>query len=114
MKPHNVLCSVDKLNLVLYYFDDDGGVSTLLQHWVAFPKILKEMNKKKLLWKQKSKRIKKNLKVNSAYIYHIGVFYSYLCIIGSISSLLLGCAGENQMQIKCQVNFSPMQAFLSI
>ena len=40
-----VLCSVDKLNLVLYYFDDDGGVSTLLQHWVAFPKNLKENNK---------------------------------------------------------------------
>ena len=25
MKPHYVLCSVDKLNLVLYSFDDDGG-----------------------------------------------------------------------------------------
>ena len=45
MKPYCVLCSVDKLNLVLYYFDDDGGVSTLLQHWVAFPKNLKENNK---------------------------------------------------------------------
>ena len=25
MKPHYVLCSVDKLNLVLYSCDDDGG-----------------------------------------------------------------------------------------
>ena len=41
MKPHNVICSVDKLNLVLYYFEGDGGGSTLIHHWVAFPKILK-------------------------------------------------------------------------
>ena len=34
MKPHYVLCSVDKINLVLYSCDDDGGVSKLLQHWV--------------------------------------------------------------------------------
>ena len=25
MKPHYFLCSLDKLNLVLYFFDDDGG-----------------------------------------------------------------------------------------
>ena len=37
-KPHYVLCSVDKLNSVLYSFDGDGGVSTLIQHWVSFPK----------------------------------------------------------------------------
>ena len=37
MKPYYVLCSVDRLNLVLYYFDDNGGGSTLLQHWVSFP-----------------------------------------------------------------------------
>ena len=42
MNPYYVLCSVDKLNLVLYYFDDYGGGSKLLQHWVSFPKILKE------------------------------------------------------------------------
>ena len=46
MKPHYFLCLVDKLNLVLYSFDSDGGVSTLLQYWVEFPKILKEKNKK--------------------------------------------------------------------
>ena len=45
MKPHYVLHSVYKLNLVLYSFDDDGGGSTLLQHWFVFPKILKENNK---------------------------------------------------------------------
>ena len=32
MKPHYFLCSVDKLNLLLYSFDDDGGGSKLLQH----------------------------------------------------------------------------------
>ena len=42
MNPHYVLCSVDKLNLVLYYFDDYGGGSTLLQHRVVFPKIFKK------------------------------------------------------------------------
>ena len=45
MKPHYVLCSVDKLDLVLYSFDDDGGGLTSLQHWVSFPNILKENNK---------------------------------------------------------------------
>ena len=30
MNPHYVLFSVDKLNLVLYYFDDYGGGSALL------------------------------------------------------------------------------------
>ena len=38
MKPHYGLCSVDKLNLVLYSFDRNGGGSTLLQHWVSFKK----------------------------------------------------------------------------
>ena len=45
MYSYCVLCSVDKLNLVLYYFDDGGGGSTLLQHWVAFPKILNKRTK---------------------------------------------------------------------
>ena len=45
MKTHYVLCSVDELNLVLYYFYDGGGGSTLLQHWVAFPKILNKRTK---------------------------------------------------------------------
>ena len=40
MNPHNVLCSVYKMNLVLYSFDGVGGGSPLLQYWVAFPKIL--------------------------------------------------------------------------
>ena len=44
-KQHYVLCSVDELNLVLYYFYDGGGGSTLLQHWVAFPKILNKRTK---------------------------------------------------------------------
>ena len=76
MKPYFVLCSVDKLRLLLYSCDDDGVGSTLLQHWVAFPKILKEKNKKRCLMEAKSKSISKiYTKVNSAYIYHIIVFY---------------------------------------
>ena len=46
MKPHYIICSVDKLNLVPYYFDDDGGGSILLQNWFARQNILKENNKK--------------------------------------------------------------------
>ena len=53
MNSHYVLCSVDKMNLLIYYFDDDGGGSTLLQHWVSFPKILKEKNKKRSLMEAK-------------------------------------------------------------
>ena len=76
MNPHYVLCSVDKLNLILYSFDDDGGVSTLLQHWVAFQKIHKEMNKNEFLWKPKTKHILKiYTKINSAYIYLVRIFY---------------------------------------
>ena len=45
MKPNYVICSVGGLKLVLYYFDDGDGGSTLLQHWVSFPNILKENNK---------------------------------------------------------------------
>ena len=56
MKPHNVICSVDKLNLVLYYFEGDGGGSTLLHHWVAFPKILKEKNRKQGLIEAKKQK----------------------------------------------------------
>ena len=56
MKPHCVLCSVDKVNLVPYYFDDNGGVSTLLQNWVSFPKILKENNRKRGLMEAKKKK----------------------------------------------------------
>ena len=44
MKTHFVLCSVDKLDLVLYSCDDGGGGSTLLQHWVSLPNIPKENN----------------------------------------------------------------------
>ena len=62
MNPHYVLCPVDKLNLVLYSCDDDGGGSTLIQHWVAFPKILKEMNKKKAFMEAKKQKDKKKLK----------------------------------------------------
>ena len=54
MKPHHLLYSVDKLNSVLYYFDDYGVGSTLLQHWVSFPKILKEKNKKRALMEAKN------------------------------------------------------------
>ena len=49
MKTHDLLCSVDKLNLVLYSFDNDGGGSKFLQQWVSFPKNLKEKNKKRAL-----------------------------------------------------------------
>ena len=44
-KPHYVLCSVDKLNLVLYSFGDDGGGSTLIQNLIEFPKKLKKRTK---------------------------------------------------------------------
>ena len=47
MNPHYVLCSVYKLNLLLYYFDDYGRGSISLQHWVALPKNLKEKSKKR-------------------------------------------------------------------
>ena len=53
MNAHHVLCSVDKLNLVLYYFGGDGGGSTSLQHWVKFTKLLKENNKKRGLTETK-------------------------------------------------------------
>ena len=56
MKPHNVLCSVDKLNLVLYSCDKYGGGSTLIQHWVSFPKILREKNKKQALTEAKKQK----------------------------------------------------------
>ena len=61
MKPHYVLCSVDNLNLVIYYFGDDGGGSTLLQHWVGFPKFLKEKNKKRGLMETKKQKYFKNI-----------------------------------------------------
>ena len=48
--------SVDELNLVLYSFDGGGGWSTLLQHWVAFPKVLKEKSKKRGLMEAKCAR----------------------------------------------------------
>ena len=47
--PHYVLCSVDKLNLVIYSCDNDGGGSTFLQHWIAYQKILKKITKNELL-----------------------------------------------------------------
>ena len=59
MNSHYVLFSVDKLNLVLYSFDDDGGLSSFLNHWVAFPKILKYHNKKRALMEEKKKKDKK-------------------------------------------------------
>ena len=45
MKPYYVLCLVDELSLVLYYFDDDCGGSTFLQNRVAFTKIPREKDK---------------------------------------------------------------------
>ena len=57
--PHYVLCSVDKLNLVIYSCDNDGGVSTLLQYWVEFPKMLKEKNKKIHLMEEKKSYFRK-------------------------------------------------------
>ena len=59
INPHYILCSVDKLNSILYSFDDDGGGSALLPHWVIFTKILKENNKNEVLLKEKSKNISK-------------------------------------------------------
>ena len=41
MNPHYVLLSEDKVILVLYSVDDDGGGSILLQHWFAFPQKIK-------------------------------------------------------------------------
>ena len=66
MKPHHILCSVDKLSLVVYSCDDDGGGSTLLQHWVAFPNILKEKNKTSFYGIKKQKYFKKYAKINNA------------------------------------------------
>ena len=57
LNPHYGICSVDKLNLVLYYFDDDGGGSKFLQQWVSFPKNLKEKNKKRGLTEEKKSRV---------------------------------------------------------
>ena len=45
MKPYYVLCSVYKLSLVLFCFEDDGVGSTLLQHWFHFQKSLKKRTK---------------------------------------------------------------------
>ena len=56
MNPHYVLYSVDKLNLVLYYFSDDGGGSSLLHNWVGLPNILKENNKKRGLMEEKNQK----------------------------------------------------------
>ena len=61
MNPHYVLCSVDKLSLVLYYFDDGGVGSTVLHHWVAFPKILKTNNKKRVLMEEKNQKDSQNI-----------------------------------------------------
>ena len=44
-KTHYVIFSVDRFNLVLYYFDGGGRGSTLLQHWIVFPKIPKNVTK---------------------------------------------------------------------
>ena len=77
VNPHYVLCSVDKPNLVLIYsFDDGGGGSTLLHHWVSFSKILKEKNKQQDLSEEKIKSITNMYtKVNSPYLYHIRFLY---------------------------------------
>ena len=56
MNPHYILWSVDKMNLVLYYCDDDGVGSSLLQNWVAFPKMLKENNQKRALMEAKKQK----------------------------------------------------------
>ena len=72
MDPNYVQCSVDKLNLVLYYFDDDGGGSTFLQHWVSFPKIIKKRTKTRFDGSKKAKVFQKiYTKINSAFIYII-------------------------------------------
>ena len=47
------------MNLVLYSFGDDGGVSTLLQHFIELTKIIKEKNKKRGFMETKIKSIKK-------------------------------------------------------
>ena len=61
MNPHYFLCSVYKLNLVLYYSYYGGEGSTLLQHWFAFPKNLKESNKKKRFVGSKKAKYYKNI-----------------------------------------------------
>ena len=61
MNPHYVLCSVYKLNSVQYYFDDGGGGSILIQHWVSSPKILKEKNNKRGLIEAKNQKYFKNI-----------------------------------------------------
>ena len=59
MKPHSVVCSVDKINLVLYYCGDYSGGSKLLQHWVSFPNILKENNKQRAFTEATMRKDKK-------------------------------------------------------
>ena len=61
MKPHYVLCSVDKLKLLLYSCDDYCGGSALLQHWSALPKILKENNIKRALVEAKKQNYFKTI-----------------------------------------------------
>ena len=56
MNPHYVICSVDKMSLLLYYCDYDGGGSSLLHNWVAFPKMIKEKNKKRALIEAKNQK----------------------------------------------------------
>ena len=80
MKPHYVLCSVGKRNLVLDYCAYDGWRSIFLQHWDSFTKILKEKNKKLALMEaKKEKYFKKYAKVNSAYKYRIRTFIN-ICV----------------------------------
>ena len=61
MKPHYVLCSVDKLNLLIYSFDSDGGGSTFLQHWVSFPKFFNKKNNKLGLMEVKKQKYLRNI-----------------------------------------------------
>ena len=61
MKPHCVLCSFDKLNLVLYSSDDDGWGLTLLHNWVSFTKILFKNNEKRGLVEAKNQKYSKSI-----------------------------------------------------
>ena len=61
MNPHYVLCSVDKLNLVIYCFDGSGVGSTLLHHWVAFPIFFKINNKERSLMEAKNQKDSQNV-----------------------------------------------------
>ena len=70
MNPHHVLCSVYKLNLVIFYCADYSLGSTLLHHWVSFPRIHKEKNKKIVLMEAKKQKYFRNI-YKGKYCIHI-------------------------------------------